>query len=104
VKVNIASKLPYPKINQKEPTFLVFKDLKIIINYFISSANSHMGIRNLIIVLFLVFLGLRISSILNINIQDIELKTSSMLVTEKGNRKRIVFFTTNTLLLSLSIH
>ena len=91
VKVNIASKLPYPKINQKEPTFLVFKDLKIIINYFISSANSHMGIRNLIIVLFLVFLGLRISSILNINIQDIELKTSSMLVTEKGNRKRIVF-------------
>jgi integrase/recombinase XerC len=91
VKVNIASKLPYPKINQKEPEFLTFIELKTIIDYFLSSANSPAGIRNLIIVLFLVFLGLRISSIININIQDIDLKTSSMLVTEKGDRKRIIF-------------
>jgi integrase/recombinase XerC len=91
VKANIASKLPYPKIHQKEPEFLTFGELKSIINYFISSANSPVGMRNLIIVLFLVFLGLRISAILNINIQDIDLKTSSMLVTEKGNRQRIVF-------------
>ena len=47
--------------------------------------------RNLLVVLFLTFLGLRISSILNINIQDIDLKTSSLLATEKGNRKRIIF-------------
>jgi integrase/recombinase XerC len=47
--------------------------------------------RNLIIVLFLTFLGLRISSILNINIQDIDLKTSSLLITEKGNKQRIIF-------------
>jgi integrase/recombinase XerC len=91
VKVNIASKLPYPKINQKEPEFLSVNELKTIINYFISSANSSLGMRNLIIVLFLTFFGLRISSILNINIQDIDLKTSSLLITEKGNRKRIIF-------------
>ena len=46
--------------------------------------------RNLIIILFLVFLGLRITSIINIDIPDINLKRSSLLVTEKGNRKRIV--------------
>ena len=106
VKANIASKLPYPKIDQKEPTFLPFNELKTIINFFLASADSPIGIRNLIIVLFLVFLGLRISSILNLNIQDIDLKThlilttieaqqnvehSSMLATEKGNRQRIVF-------------
>jgi len=79
VKTNIASKLPYPKINQKEPDFLSFKELKLIINFFISFANSYIGIRNLIIVLFLIFLGLRISSILNINIQDIDLKSHLIL-------------------------
>jgi site-specific recombinase XerD len=89
-KTNIASKLPYPKIKKKEPAFLSVKELKLILNYFISEANSHTGIRNLIIVLFLVFLGLRISAIIKINIQDINLKNSSVLVTEKGNRKRIV--------------
>lgn len=90
-KENIALQVPYPKINQKEPDFLTFKELIVIINYFISSANSPIGMRNLILVLFLAFLGLRISAILNINIQDIDLKASSMLVTEKGNRKRIIF-------------
>lgn len=91
VKDNIAMKIPYPKINNKEPDFFTFKELKVIINYFISTADSSLGMRNLIIVLFLTFLGLRISSILNINIQDINLKTSSLLVTEKGNQQRLIF-------------
>jgi site-specific recombinase XerD len=89
-KTNIASRLPYPKIKKKEPKFLSVKELKVILNYFISEAISHTGMRNLIIVLFLVFLGLRISTIININIQDINLKKSTLLVTEKGNRKRII--------------
>jgi integrase/recombinase XerD len=79
-KTNIALKLPYPKINKKEPDFLSVKELKIILNYFISATNSHNGVRNLIIVLFLVFLGLRVSAVIKINIQDINLKNSSVLV------------------------
>ena len=86
IKNNIASIIPFPKINNKEPTFLTFIELQVIISYFISTADSSFGLRNLIIVLFLIFLGLRISAILNINIQDINLKNSSVLVTEKGNR------------------
>lgn len=89
IKKNIAMKLPYPKIDKKEPDFLSVKELKIIINYFISAADSDNGIRNLIIVLFLIFLGLRISVIVGINIQDINLKSSSMLIRDKGNRVRI---------------
>ncbi|MBN1383511.1 MAG: tyrosine-type recombinase/integrase [Elusimicrobia bacterium] len=91
IKENIAIKIPYPQINKKEPDSLTFKELKIIINYFISSTDSPTGMRNFIIVLFLIFMGLRITSILNICIQDIDLITSSLLVTEKGNRKRIIF-------------
>jgi site-specific recombinase XerD len=89
-KTNIAFTLPYPKIDTKEPDFLSVKALTLILDYFISAANSRIGVRNLIIVLFLVFLGLRISAIIKINIQDIDLKSSCVLVTEKGNRKRII--------------
>ena len=90
IKKNIASKIPYPKIPKKEPEFLSFPQIKEILSYFISFATSDTGMRNLIIILFLVFLGLRITSIINIDIPDINLKRSSLLVTEKGNRKRIV--------------
>ena len=87
---NIASKIPYPKIPKKEPEFLSFPQLKAILIYFISNAHTETGMRNLIIILFLIFLGLRITSIINIDIPDVDLKSSSLLVTEKGNRKRIV--------------
>ncbi len=90
IKRNIASKLPYPKIGKKEPEFLSFEQLKVILNYFISFSATSAGLRNLIIVLFFVFLGLRISSVVNINIQDIDLKSSSILISEKGNQKRIM--------------
>ena len=90
IKKNIASKLPYPKIKKKEPEFLSFDQLKEILNYFISFATTETGLRNLITILFLVFLGLRISSIININIQDVDIKSSTLLVTEKGNRKRLL--------------
>jgi site-specific recombinase XerD len=104
IKKNIASKIPYPKIPKKEPEFLSFPQLKAILNYFISCAQTETGMRNLIIILFLIFLGLRITSIINIDIPDVDLKRhlinllldfnivkdSSLFVTEKGNRKRIV--------------
>ena len=90
IKKNIALKLPYPKIGKKEPEFLSFEQLKSILSYFISFSTTSAGLRNLIIVLFFVFLGLRLSSVVNINIQDIDLKTSSILITEKGNRRRIM--------------
>ena len=65
---NIASKIPYPKIPKKEPEFLSFLQLKEILNYFISFARTESGMRSLIIILFLTFLGLRINSIINIDI------------------------------------
>lgn len=89
-KTNIALKLPYPKIDNKEPDFLSVRELKTIINYFISLAVSDIGMRNLIIALFLIFLGLRISALININIRDINLKNSTIVVREKGNRIRMV--------------
>ena len=72
------------------PSLYTNSQLKAILNYFISFATSETVMRNLIIILFFVFLGLRITSIINIDIPDVDLRSSSLLVTEKGNRKRIV--------------
>jgi len=90
IKKSIANILPYPKIERKEPEFFSFIELKKIMNYFLNNSDSFQGMRNLIIILFFSFLGLRLSSVININIQDIDLKASNLLVKEKGNIKRLL--------------
>ena len=90
IKKNISSMLPYPKIDTKEPEFYSIIELKKILHYFVNNSNSFKGLRNLIIILFLSFLGLRISSVINIDIQDIDLKISNILVKEKGSKKRVL--------------
>ena len=90
VKENIANVLPYPKINVKEPEFFSIKELKQILDHFIGNSDSYLGMRNLIIILFLSFLGLRISTIINLNVQDIDFKASNLLVREKGNKIRLL--------------
>ena len=67
---NIAMQFPYPKMDKKEPAFFTVLELEMIIEYFINKLNSQNGLRNLIIVLLLSLLGLRLSSVVNINIQD----------------------------------
>jgi len=90
VKENIAKGLPYPKIEIKEPEFFSIAELRKILNHFIGNSNSYHGMRNLLIILLLSFLGLRISAIINLNVQDIDLKASNLLVREKGNKIRLL--------------
>ena len=90
IKMNIASALPYPNIDIKEPDFFSIIELKKILNYFLDNSDSFQGMRNLIIILFFSFLGLRLSSVININIEDIDLKASNLLLKEKGNKKRLL--------------
>jgi len=90
VKENIANVLPYPKINVKEPEFFSIKELKQILDHFIGNSDSYLGMRNLIIIILLSFLGLRLSTIINLNVQDIDFKASNLLVREKGNKIRLL--------------
>ena len=51
LKVNIAQKLPYPKIDKNDPEFLTMDELKIILSWFLLKENSFPGLRNLVIVM-----------------------------------------------------
>ena len=86
VPKNIALKLPYPKIEKTVPDFLTSDELNRLIAYFSEQAHDLIGLRNLVIILLLGFLGIRTAALVAINIEDVDLKSGLLWVTEKGNR------------------
>lgn len=88
VEVNIAQKLPYPQMEKNDPEFLTLDELKIILSWFLLQANSIPGLRNLIIAMMFCFLGLRLSALRNLNIQDVMLADSLLWVSDKGYIRR----------------
>jgi len=85
---NIAQKLPYPQIEKKEPRFLTLNELKRLLNYFLLHANTLPGMRNLIIIMMLAFLGLRLSALRKLDIRDVHLPESILWLKEKGYVRR----------------
>jgi len=88
VKDNIALKIPYPKIEKKVPTFLTIDEFKLILNHFAQQATTPIGLRNLVIIALLGFLGLRTATIADLNITDIDLAESRIWIQEKGIKNR----------------
>jgi integrase/recombinase XerC len=60
----------------------------MILSWFLLKANSIPGLRNLVIVMMFGLLGLRLSALRNINIQDISLPDSFLWICEKGYVRR----------------
>jgi integrase/recombinase XerC len=81
---NIALKLPYPKIEQKVPQFLTVDEFKLILSHFAKQATTASGLRNLVIISLLGFLGLRTATIADLNITDIDLAESCIWIKQKG--------------------
>jgi len=81
---NVAAKLPYPKIEKKIAPFLTDDEFKRILNYFTRHATDIQGIRNLILILLMGFLGLRTAAIVAINIKDVDLAERRLWIHEKG--------------------
>jgi integrase/recombinase XerC len=88
IGVNIAQQLPYPKIEKNDPRFLSSDEIKTLLNWFLLKSTSLPGLRNLIIVMMLVFLGLRLSALRNLDIQDLSLPESLIWIREKGYIRR----------------
>ena len=88
VPKNIATKLPYPKIEKTVPQFLTIHEFELLIRHFSKQADSPMGLRNLVIILLLGTLGLRTRTLIFLNIEDIDIRYGLVWVREKGNRQR----------------
>jgi len=88
VSENIALDIPYPKIEKTIPHFLTIDEYNRILQYFFKKAIDFVGLRNLVIIMMLGLLGLRLGSILSLNIEDIDLEIGLLRVTDKGGKER----------------
>jgi len=90
IKENIATELPYPKIEKTVPHFLTIDEYNRILLYCSANANHLLGLRNLIIIMILGLLGLRTGTILSMNIQDLDIVSGLAWVKEKGSLQRTI--------------
>ena len=90
VNENIATDLPYPKIEKTVPLFLTVREYNLILHLCSKNASTFIGLRNLIIIMMLGLLGLRTNSIISMNVQDMDVAVGLAWIKEKGNIKRIV--------------
>jgi len=93
VPENIATGLRYPKIEKTVPQFLTTDEYNRLIRFFCRRADSFMGLRNLVVVMLLGTLGLRTSTLISLDIQDIDIISGLIWVKEKGRRKRTMVLT-----------
>ena len=85
---NLAGEIPYPKVARKVPRFLTAAELNQILDYFVRQVDSEFGLRNLIVIMLFGFLGLRLQAVLELNIDDVDLKSRLIWFHDKGGIKR----------------
>lgn len=88
IKTNIASDFPYPKIEKTIPHFLTIEEYNRLLNFFYRRASDAPGFRNLAMIMMLGLLGLRLSSVISLNIEDVDIETGLLQITEKGGKQR----------------
>ena len=81
---NIALAIPYPKIEKTIPHFLTIEENNRILGYFHEKATDFRGLRNLVIIMMLGFLGLRLSVVLSLNIDDVDIETGLIWFSDKS--------------------
>lgn len=88
IENNIALGIPYPKIEKTVPQYLTCDEYNLILSFFCQKAALPYGLRNLSLIMLLGLLGLRLQSIISLNIEDLDLKAGLAFVREKGGRQR----------------
>ena len=90
VEENVAQSIPYPKIEKKVPEYLTIEEYNSLLKYFNDRATESKGLRNLVIIMFLGLLGLRLRTLIDVNVEDIDVEAGLLWVKEKGSKERPV--------------
>lgn len=83
------TKIAYPKMEKKLPKFIYYNDLLEIIN---ESTKDKDGVRDRLIIEMLYATGVRVSELVNIQVNDIDFNNRRIIVLGKGNKERIVYY------------
>jgi len=87
---NIAAYIPYPKIWRKVPQYLTTAEFNQLLEHFASRADSPHGLRNLNVIMLFGLLGLRLRSVLKLDVADVDLSAALIRIREKGNVQRLL--------------
>ena len=89
IKTNPFALCSLPKKDNLLPKFLYYNELE---EMFSSCDDSNLGIRNRCILELLYATGMRVGELVNIKLNDIDLKEKYIKILGKGNKERIVYF------------
>lgn len=79
-----------PKKEKKLPQYLNYNEMIEIFD--IIDISSFLGLRNRLVMELLYATGIRVSELINIKLNDIDINNKSIRVIGKGSKERIVFF------------
>ncbi|XMB87324.1 site-specific tyrosine recombinase XerD [Mycoplasmatota bacterium WC44] len=88
VREDVSNTIETPKIEKKLPTVLSFEEVELLMDNLPSI--SAVDIRNKTMMEVLYATGIRVSELVNLNIEDIHLNMGFIHVRGKGNKERIV--------------
>lgn len=94
IKNNIFNLINNPKKEKKLPNFLTYQEFEDLI--FSIDNNDIYAKRNKLILELLLASGLRVSELVNIKLEDIDINNKSIRVVGKGSKERIVYFNLHT--------
>ena len=98
---NMASKVPTPKLHDKEIIRLENNEVHSLLDEVEAGADlspreqsyhKKIGLRDLAIVTLLLGTGIRISECVGLDIDDLDFKNNSFTVTRKGGNRKILYF------------
>ncbi len=89
MSVNPASNIMYPKKEKKLPNFVQYNEFTNMLNV---SKEGPLGLRNYLILELLYDTGVRVSELVNIKLNDIDMENKRIRILGKGSYERFVFF------------
>ena len=101
IKSNVASKVPTPKIHEKEIIRLEDDEVEKLLDYaesdtaFTGRKNTYhnkLKVRDFAILSLFLGTGIRISELVGLNVTDFDFKNLSFVVTRKGGNRTILYF------------
>lgn len=88
IKINPILSIRYPKKEKNLPKFVQYNELEDIIS---SSKEGELGNRNYLIIELMYSTGVRVSELVNIKLNDIDLEDKKIRIMGKGSYERFVF-------------
>jgi integrase/recombinase XerC len=89
VSMNPLNKISSPKVSKRLPVFVEEKQMDVLLDE-IEFGNDYRGQRNKLVVEMFYFTGIRLSELMNLRNSDIDFHSSTIKVTGKRNKERII--------------